>query len=75
LYAVCISGKSDGEVKAVVENDSSFILVGTTWSSDSPVTPNAFQDVFSGVEDMFILRTDKEFQSIEYCTYLGGITA
>jgi hypothetical protein len=38
------------------------------------VTPNAFQDTFSGVEDMFILRTDKEFRSIEYCSYLGGIS-
>lgn len=72
LYAVCISGKSDGEVEAVIENDSSFVFVGTSWSSDTPVTPNAFQRTFGGVEDIFILRTDKEFRSIEYCSYLGG---
>lgn len=74
LYAVCISGKSDGEINAVIENDSSFILVGTTWSSDTPVTPTAFQSAFGGVMDILILRTDKEFRSIEYCTYLGGIS-
>lgn len=74
LYTVSFGGKSDEAIRYLIETDDDFVLIGRSWSSDLPVTKNAFQTSFGGVEDVFILRTDKEFKSIEYCSYLGGIS-
>jgi hypothetical protein len=74
LYTVSFGGKSDETIRYLIETDDDFVLIGRSWSSDLPVTKNAFQTSFGGVEDVFILRTDKEFKSIEYCSYLGGIS-
>jgi hypothetical protein len=74
LHAVCFGGRSDESLRRIIETEDSFVLIGLTWSSDFPVTDNAFQTSFGGIEDVFILRTDKEFRSIEYCSYLGGIS-
>ncbi|MCZ7556609.1 MAG: T9SS type A sorting domain-containing protein [Bacteroidia bacterium] len=71
---VFFGGLQDETFRGLYETNDSFVFVGDTWSWDLKVTGNAFQKDFGGVTDMFILRTDKQFRAIEYCSYVGGIT-
>jgi hypothetical protein len=71
---IYFGGISDERFIHMHETEDSFVLIGDTWSSDLLVTPDAFQKSFGGVSDLFILRTDKQFREIRYCSYLGGAT-
>ncbi len=47
-------------------------LTGTTNSTDLPVTTNAYQSTFGGVEDIFIAKLNKAGTALLYSSYLGG---
>jgi hypothetical protein len=73
-HVLHFGGRQDERFVGVHETDDSFVFLGDTWSRDIPVTDNAFQIAFGGVTDMFILRCDKEFRKVQYCSYLGGVS-
>lgn len=56
-----------------VDGYGSAVVVGSTSSSDFPVTDGSFQGTSPGGDyDGFILRMDPAGQNLVYCTYLGG---
>lgn len=55
-----------------VDNQSFAYVTGYTASVDFPVTPGAFQTVFSGSVDAFITKLSADGSSLIYSTYLGG---
>jgi hypothetical protein len=71
-HAVFFGGSRADIMNDVVEMDSSFVFVGSTRSRDMYTTTNAFQPDHGGVEDMCIIRVDKEFRNILYSTFVGG---
>jgi hypothetical protein len=48
-------------------------VVGTTFSTDFPVTAGAFQTVAAGNVDGFVAKISPDGQTLEYSTRLGGL--
>ena len=66
------TGGDEGVSIAVDQNDGSAWVTGTTASTDFRVTPDAFQDVNFGNDDVFITKVSPDGSSIEFSTYAGG---
>jgi hypothetical protein len=47
-------------------------IIGTTGSSDFPVTATAYQSTLAGLEDAFLCEISTTSTTPLYCTYLGG---
>jgi hypothetical protein len=65
----------DGEDQVLdlgVFGDGSVAVVGSTTSSNFPVTAGAFQSTFGGVRDGFVARFSPDLSSLLRATYLGG---
>ncbi|UCE09033.1 MAG: hypothetical protein JSW61_08550 [Candidatus Thorarchaeota archaeon] len=52
------------------DSDGNIIIVGSTLSSDLPVS-NAMQSIYGGGRDAFILKLDSSY-NVVFCTYYGG---
>jgi len=66
------SGGESGHGIAVDVNGNTYVS-GSTYSTDFPTTPGAFQPVFGGgIDDVFITKLDPTGSVLVYSTYLGG---
>ncbi len=71
-FATCLgAGGSDQARAAVLEEDGTVALTGSTSSPDFPVIGSAFQDTFSGEEDAFVARIDAQ-GVLTYSSFAGG---
>jgi hypothetical protein len=70
-YIGGLAGKNIGNGVAVDKNGLIYVI-GSTQSSDFPVTGNAYQPVLWGTQDMFICQVDPGAGKILYASYLGG---
>ena len=55
-----------------LNGDGTIIGIGTTHSSDLPITPGAFCSTRCGAEDGFLARFSAEGDDLLYSTFLGG---
>lgn len=65
------TGTESGNGIAVGSNGMIYVI-GTTKSSDFPVTSGAYQPVQWGPQDAFLCELDPNANSLVYSTYLGG---
>jgi hypothetical protein len=72
-YLGGIAGVNIGNGIAV-DNNGMIYVIGSTKSSDFPVTGNAYQSVLWGSQDAFVAEIDPNAGQILYATYLGGET-
>ncbi|HLK70292.1 MAG TPA: SBBP repeat-containing protein [Bryobacteraceae bacterium] len=70
-YLGGLTGDDVGNGVAVDKNGVMYV-VGTTKSSDFPVTPSAYAGVQFGSQDAFITQIDPNAGSVLYSTYIGG---
>ncbi len=73
LGSTFIGGSGDEagwDVAIGVSNDA--WVLGTTNSSDFPVTPGSFDPVNNGAGDVFLVRVDTFGSRLQYATYIGG---
>ncbi len=72
-----LGGSSYDEVSDLHVDAAEFTtVVGSTWSTDFPTTPGAFDTVHSGVSnnrDGFVTRFDPGHGTLSYSTFLGGV--
>jgi hypothetical protein len=47
-------------------------VIGTTKSTDFPVTLGAYQSTLTGLQDAFVCQIDVSSGAVDYATYLGG---
>ena len=70
------AGDYDNADGALTETEDYIVFSGTTWSSDLPVTENAYQKTFAdggrGWCDAYMTIISKEDKRNVYTTYLGG---
>ncbi len=72
-YSTFFGGGEDDEATGVaVADDGTVVVVGTTISTDLPITTGAFCTTGSAEGDAFALRLAKDGSSLVYSTYLGG---
>lgn len=55
-----------------MEDDEHLLLTGVTRSNDFPITPEAFDVDFNGVQDIFIAKLNDSLDTLEASTFLGG---
>jgi hypothetical protein len=75
LYSTYLGGATADDVGngIAVGPDKMVYVVGTTRSSDFPLTGSAFQPVLWGAQDAFIAKVDPHAGApLVYSTYLGG---
>jgi len=70
------SGSDSGSAIAIDSSGNAYI-VGSTSSSDFPVTPSAFQPTYGGggYPDAFVAKLDPTGSVLVYASYLGGSNA
>ncbi len=73
FYATYLGGKGDDEGDSI-ETDAAgnVYVVSRTSSTDWPVTPGAYDGMYSDMWDIGIAKMDADGSSLEYCTYVGG---
>ncbi|GEO10317.1 hypothetical protein SAE01_28130 [Segetibacter aerophilus] len=62
----------DARSEVILDNSGNVLLASNTQSSDFPVSSNAFQTTFGGLQDGVILRVNGDLSTILYSTYFGG---
>jgi hypothetical protein len=75
VYSTYLGGKTNDEpywsASIAVDCSGNAYVTGTTWSSDFPTTPGAYQRVLKGLEDAYVVKLNSSGNLI-YSTYLGG---
>ncbi|MCZ7573429.1 MAG: SBBP repeat-containing protein [Ardenticatenaceae bacterium] len=58
---------------AVDGTGAAYVVTSTTWSSDFPTTPGAFDPSFNGgFTDAFVVKLNAGGSALHYATFLGG---
>jgi hypothetical protein len=55
-----------------VDASGSAYVTGTTFSTDFPATPSAYDTTFNGSRDAFVAKLDAAGSALVYATFLGG---
>ncbi len=74
VYSTLFGGRdSDDGTAITTDNSGTMYIVGTTWSSDFPVTNDGYQSTFGGKwMDAFIAKVHPGDGAVDFVTYLGG---
>ncbi len=74
IYSTYIGG-TDGNnaINGIAIDSAGFIyIIGTTKSTDFPLTTSGYAQVLYGSQDAFLAEIDRNSTSLVYSTYLGG---
>jgi hypothetical protein len=74
VYSSFLGGLTGDDIGNGIAVDSNGLvyIIGTTKSSDFPVTANAYAGVIFGDQDAFITQVDPIGGTVLYSTYMGG---
>jgi len=73
VYSTLLGGTSSDVGDGIsVDRDGAVYVTGTTFSSDYPTTPGAFEPTFNGDGDAFVTKLDASGSALSYSTLLGG---
>jgi hypothetical protein len=73
VYSFIFGGGDDESGRAVVVDEfKRAYIVGWTYSSNFPTTPEAFDPTYNGHSDAFVCKLFKDGSDFVYCSYLGG---
>jgi hypothetical protein len=76
IYSTYLGGSlHDQGTGIALDASRNAYVVGTTLSTDFPVTPGAFQAARGGFFDGFVAKLGRSGAKLIYCTYLGGTNA
>ena len=72
LYGTYIGGNGqDNVVAAVVDASGNYFLAGRTTSNDFPTTAGAYDRIWSGFDDFYVMKISSTNQLL-WATYIGG---
>lgn len=72
-YGTFLGGTGENSGRGIAADQQGKIyVIGTTTSSDFPVTSNAYASVLYGTQDAFLCKIDPDAGTLVYSTYLGG---
>lgn len=73
IYSTYMGGSGNERAPAIaVDGSGSVYLVGTTRSSDLPLTAGSFDSTLNGGDDGFVAKLNAGGTALVYSTYLGG---
>ena len=72
-YSTFLGGSlRDGGAGIAVSESGAAYISGTTWASNFPTTPGAFDATHNGLADAFLAGFNESGSALVYATYLGG---
>ncbi len=73
LYSSYLGGTDGDEGKSIcLDKDKNIYIAGMTYSSDFPVTTEAYDTSYNGGWDVFVTKLSKNGKTLQYSTFLGG---
>jgi len=73
IYSTLLGGTSLDIASGIsVDPEGYAHVTGATWSTNFPVTPDAFQSALGGGGDAFVTNLNPTGSALTYSTYLGG---
>ncbi len=73
IYSIHFGGSgTDYATGLAVDSTGSAYVVGSTWSTDFPVTANAFQKTLNGSYNAFVAKVSADGTHLVYASLLGG---
>jgi gliding motility-associated-like protein len=74
LFATYLGGKTSNEQphSMVVDKSGNLIVIGTTASTDFPVTSGAYSTKLAGKTDIFVSKLSADGSALLASTYIGG---
>lgn len=74
VYATFLGGNALDEGKSIVVDETgNAYATGTTYSTDFPITPDAFDPTYNGGDkDVFAIKINPTGSALVYATFLGG---
>lgn len=76
VYSTFLGGSDDEWSQGLsLADDGSVYLVGSTRSSDFPLTSDAYDNTLGGGLDIFIARISADGSSLLYSTFIGGYSS
>jgi len=73
IYSTFIGGSNlDWGEDIIIDTFENSYIIGRTFSSDFPYIYNAYDNIFNGELDLFVLKLDSNGSSLLYSTYIGG---
>ena len=76
VYSTFYGGNSLDYPRAMaLDSAGAAVVCGTTWSTNLPVSPTAYDTAFGGANDCFVAKLGVDGSSLVYGTYLGGTGA
>jgi hypothetical protein len=73
VYSTYLGGtSSESGLGIAVDAAGAAYVTGSTWSSNFPTTPGAFQPTSGGGSDAFVTKLNPAGSALIYSTYLGG---
>ena len=72
-YDNYLTGSStDWVVSVAYDSQGNIDMAGNTWSTDFPVTSDAFAGSNNGNQDIWVMKLSPQNGTVVYCSYLGG---
>ncbi|MEP7286189.1 MAG: SBBP repeat-containing protein [Chloroflexota bacterium] len=73
VYSTYLSGVNSGDsIKIAVDSSGNAYITGFTQSTNFPTTRGAFQTIYGGLGDAFVVKLNTTGSGLLYSTYLGG---
>lgn len=62
----------DNRGEILIDENSNVLVVSSTYSSDFPVTPDAYDTTYNGAQDVCVFKMSQDLSQMIWSTYLGG---
>ncbi|MFN7014728.1 MAG: SBBP repeat-containing protein, partial [Bacteroidia bacterium] len=72
IFSTYLGGNSTDEINDIaIDSDSDIYIGGITRSANLPVSPGAYDNAYSGVDDGFVAKLSSDGSTLLYLSYLG----
>jgi len=73
FYATFLGGANEDRGKGIaLDGMGNAYVTGMTASSDFPTTSGAYEEIYGGDRDVFVVKLDVSGAGLEYATFVGG---
>jgi hypothetical protein len=73
IYSTYIGGSDEDRGNSIaIDHTGNAYVTGETYSTDYDITPDVFQNIYGGSQDVFVTKLNSTGTAILYSTYIGG---